>query len=58
MTNKEIDDYKSYLGNQNLKKSGVKVNWTKDLIKEYAKCQNDPIYFIQKYIKVINIDQV
>ena len=56
-SSKEIDDYKSYLGNQNLKKSGVKVNWTKDLIKEYAKCQSDPIYFTKKYIKVINIDR-
>ena len=52
----EIQNYKGYLGNPNLKRSGVSVNWTPDLVKEYAKCSKDPIYFAKKYVKIINVD--
>ena len=38
---------KSYLGNSNLKASGVPLNFTKDEIEEYLKCADDPIYFIE-----------
>ena len=34
-----------YLGNPNLKKAGVKVNYTEDQIIEYHKCAKDPEYF-------------
>jgi hypothetical protein len=51
----EITNYKSYLGNPNLKRSGVSVNWTPDLVKEYAKCAADPLYFAEKYVKIINV---
>lgn len=47
----------SYLGNQNLKTSGVPVNYTQEQVEEYIKCTNDPVYFIEKYIKIVNVDQ-
>jgi hypothetical protein len=46
----------TYLGNSNIKRDGVIEEWTKESILEYKKCSEDPIYFIEKYIKVINLD--
>lgn len=46
-----------YLGNPNLKPEGESVNFTKDQIEEYIKCAKDPVYFIQKYIKVVSLDK-
>lgn len=43
-----------YLGNQKLKKVNVPVNFTKKQIMEFGKCANDPIYFIKKYVKIVN----
>lgn len=47
----------TYLGNSNLKASNVQINWTADMIKEWAKCKDDPIYFAQKYIKIVHVDR-
>ena len=46
-----------YLGNPNLKKANVSQEWTKDEIKEYAKCMKDPIYFIRTYIRIVSLDE-
>ncbi|HIJ11804.1 TPA: terminase [Candidatus Woesearchaeota archaeon] len=46
-----------YLGNKNLKASGVHVDFTKDQIEEYMKCSKDPVYFIHKYIKIVSLDE-
>lgn len=48
---------KVYLGNPNLKRANVDQEWTKEEIKEYARCMKDPIYFIQQYIKIVSIDE-
>lgn len=53
----EINNFKSYLGNPNLKRSGVSVNWTPDLVQEYMKCKNDVVYFVTTYMKIININR-
>lgn len=47
----------SYLGNQNLKRSNVKHSWTPDQITEFLKCARDPEYFIETYIKIVNVDR-
>ena len=47
----------SYLGNPNVKRDGVQQNWTPDLLLEYKKCMDDPVYFSEKYIKVISLDR-
>lgn len=47
----------SYLGNQNLKRSNVKHEWTQEQIKEWMKCAGDPTYFIETYIKIVNVDK-
>jgi hypothetical protein len=46
----------SYLGNPNVKRDGVQQGWSEELIKEYYKCSKDPVYFAEKYCKVISLD--
>jgi hypothetical protein len=45
-----------YLGNSQLKKSQQEIEWTPELIKEYMKCAEDPIYFSEKYIHIVHVD--
>lgn len=47
----------AYLGNQNLKRSNVKISWTPEQVQEWMKCASDPEYFIEKYIKIVNVDK-
>jgi len=51
-----IQQVESYLGNPNVKRDGVQQEWAPDLVKEYAKCMHDPVYFAEKYVKVISLD--
>ena len=46
----------TYLGNDLIKKAGALINWTPELIQEYKKCMDNPRYFIEKYMKVVNVD--
>ena len=46
-----------YLGNANLKASGVEIEYTKEQIEEYMKCAKDPVYFIKNYVKVVSLDE-
>ena len=52
-----MTDINHYLGNPLLKKANVSVEWTKDQILEYQKCMQDPLYFCQKYIKIVSLDE-
>jgi len=45
-----------YLGNPNLKRSNVQIDWTPEEVQEFVKCSQDPIYFIENYMKIVNID--
>jgi len=47
----------SYLGNPNVKRDGVQQQWTPELINEYKKCMQDPVYFSETYVKVISLDR-
>jgi hypothetical protein len=47
----------TYLGNPNLKKANVQQSWTKKELQEYATCMEDPIYFIQNYVKIVSLDE-
>jgi len=50
-------DQNQYLGNPNLKKANVPVEFTKEQIEEYQKCMEDPVYFIQEYMKIVSLDE-
>lgn len=52
-----IKKFKAYNGNQLLKKEGVVIDWSPELIQEYVKCAEDPIYFIETYMRIINVDE-
>ena len=45
-----------YLGNERLTKTGVAIPFTQEEAKEILKCSEDPIYFIKKYVKIVNVD--
>lgn len=45
-----------YLGNPNLKRANIAVEWTPEQIEEFVKCSEDPLYFIKTYVKIVNID--
>ena len=46
-----------YLGNPSVKRDGVESQFTKEQILEYKKCMDDPVYFAQKYVKIISLDE-
>jgi hypothetical protein len=46
-----------YKGNVLLKKTNQNIEWTPDLVQEYVRCQNDPIYFTENYMKIISINE-
>lgn len=48
---------KGYLGNPRLKRSGVQMSWTAAQIAEYVKCKDDPVYFIETYMKIVSVDE-
>jgi len=48
---------KSYLGNPNLKGVGVSVDWTPEAVEDYKKCMESPLYFIKKYVQIVNVDR-
>ena len=47
----------SYLGNNLLKGVGVPHKFTKKEIEEYIKCKDDPIYFLENYVKIVHVDE-
>ena len=46
----------AYLGNPNLKKVNTPEEFTKEQIIEYQKCSENPVYFMEEYIKVVSLD--
>ena len=46
-----------YLGNPNLKKANVPTNFSPKQVKEFIKCSQDPVHFIQNYIKIVSLDK-
>ena len=47
----------AYLGNPNLKKINTAEEFTKDQIVEYQKCAEDPIYFMENYVRIVSLDE-
>jgi len=46
-----------YLGNPLIKSANTPVEFAPEQIEEYLKCSNDPIYFIENYIKIVHVDR-
>ena len=47
---------RGYNGNPLLKKSRKKIAWTQEQVQEWIKCSQDPVYFAEKYIKIVHVD--
>jgi len=48
---------KHYLGNPQLKRINMQLQLTEDQVREFIKCSQDPIYFIENYVKIITLDK-
>jgi hypothetical protein len=46
-----------YLGNPNLKKANVELQFTPEQIKEFIKCRDNPLYFAKTYVKIVSLDE-
>ena len=46
-----------YLGNSLLKKADVQHNFTKEDIEEFITCRDDIVYFLEKYVKIVHVDE-
>lgn len=46
----------AYNGNPNLKPLYTEIEYTPEQLVEYKRCAEDPIYFINNYIKIITLD--
>ena len=49
-------DAGGYLGNANLKRTGVELSYTEEQVAEIIKCTEDPVYFIKSFVKIVNVD--
>ena len=52
-----MNNDEAYLGNPLLKGAYVQQQFTKEQLTEYIRCTEDPIHFIETYIKVVTIDE-
>ena len=52
-----LQNENNYLGNPNLKRANVSVEWTEEQIDEYTQCMKDPLYFIENYIRIVSLDE-
>lgn len=46
----------SFRGNDKLRPAGIPVEMTAEQMREYIKCMEDPVYFCDRYIKIIDVD--
>ena len=52
----KIVSVKGYNGNQNLKGKNAQIEFSPEMVQEYLRCAKDPIYFSEKYIKIVHVD--
>jgi len=50
------DNVKGYKGNVLLKKTNQNIEFSQERVEEYLKCQMDPIYFAETYVKIITLN--
>ena len=50
----KVDDI--YLGNPNLKKANVPIDFNQEQLLEYVACREDPVYFAKQHVKIVTLD--
>lgn len=48
---------RTFKGNPLLKRAGEKVEMSRAHVREFRKCMKDPVYFAEKYIKIVHVDK-
>ena len=56
ITVKKKEETQFYNGNPNVKAAGAQHNYTKHEIDEFIKCSQNPLYFMNNYVKVVSLD--
>lgn len=51
-----LDNERGYKGNVLLKRANQDIEWTPELLQEWVKCSEDPIYFVETYMKIITLN--
>lgn len=51
------DGVRNHKNNPNLKSTSVQYIFTKEQIEERIKCMQDPLYFIERYMKIVHVDR-
>ena len=47
----------TFRNNPQLRPAGAEIGYTKEMIQEWIKCRDDPVYFIENYIHVVHPDR-
>lgn len=51
-----LEKKECYLGNPLLKRAGVRTKLTSAMVMELAKCEDDIVYFVQNYCRIVSLD--
>jgi hypothetical protein len=46
-----------YLGNPNLKRANTQIEFTEDQIMEFMRCKANPVYFANRHVKIVTLDE-
>lgn len=47
----------TFRNNPQLRPAGAQLSYTKEMVQEWIKCRDDPIYFIEHYVHVVHPDR-
>jgi hypothetical protein len=53
----ELLEAQAFRNNPNLRPEGTKIAYTAEMMDEYVKCAQDPLYFIENYVHVVHLDR-
>lgn len=53
----EFKEANCYMGNHKVMRAGVQINYTDEMIDEIDKCENDILYFLINYGRIVSLDK-
>ena len=53
---KKIGSVPTYMGNPNIKRPFVDIQYSEEQVREFKKCMEDPIYFAETYVRIMSVD--
>jgi hypothetical protein len=53
----ELLDTFSFRNSDDLRPAGASLEYSQEMLDEYKKCKNDPVYFIRNYVTVVHPDR-